>query len=58
VGEPLLIQNIAWHTVRSAETMAAIARIWRIPVASLERANPGVTDATLAAGVRLLIPAT
>jgi LysM repeat protein len=59
-GEELLVEGIDWHEVIAGETMASIAKIWNIPLASLTRANPQVTGPsfTIRVGDRLMIPAT
>ena len=59
-NERLLIEGIDWHQVIGGETMSSIARIWDIPLASLQRANPQVTgpDFVVRTGDRLLIPAS
>ncbi|MBV9790677.1 MAG: DUF4157 domain-containing protein [Chloroflexi bacterium] len=59
VNERLLIDGIFWHEVISGETMTGIATMWSIPLASLQRANPAITDPNkIRPGQRLLIPAS
>jgi morphogenetic protein associated with SpoVID len=59
VNERLLIEGINWHEVIKGETMASIARIWVIPLASLINANPQVIGPAymIHIGDKLLIPA-
>jgi hypothetical protein len=52
-GTEIFIEGIHWHEVISGETSASIATMWQVPLASLQRANPGVT---LSQGMRLLVP--
>ncbi|HEX6288339.1 MAG TPA: DUF4157 domain-containing protein [Herpetosiphonaceae bacterium] len=59
VNERLLIEGIFWHEVITGETMTSIAQMWVIPLASLIRANPQISDPNLILpGQRLLIPAS
>lgn len=59
LNERLLIEGIFWHDVISGETMTTIAKMWNIPLASLQRANPDIADPSkLRPGQRLLIPAS
>lgn len=57
-GELLLIEGIYWHTANTGDTLAMIATTWARPTDSLTRANPTITDPTVAAGTRVLIPAS
>jgi hypothetical protein len=52
-GTEIFVEGIHWHEVIAGETWSSISRMWGVPVASLRRANPGVTPAT---GARVLIP--
>ena len=45
------------HTVRPGETMAAIARLYRIDLNALLAANPGVDPRRLQPGQRVIVPA-
>ena len=57
-NERLLIDGIFWHEVIGRETMTGIAAMWVVPLASLIRANPQISDPNLIRpGQRLLIPA-
>jgi hypothetical protein len=58
-GEQLLIEGIDWHQVIKDETLATIATMWGIPLASLKRANPNIAAPfAINPGDRLLIPAS
>jgi LysM repeat protein len=46
------------HTVKDRETMASIARLYRIRVESIMAANPAVQPKRLRAGQALTIPAS
>jgi hypothetical protein len=57
VGERLLVDGIDWHEVISGETMTSIATMWGVPLTSLIRANPQITNPNLILpGQRLLVP--
>lgn len=57
VGERLLVDGIDWHEVIRNESMTSVATLWRIPLASLIRANPQVADPDhIVVGQRLLVP--
>ncbi|HEY2325605.1 MAG TPA: DUF4157 domain-containing protein [Thermoanaerobaculia bacterium] len=52
----LFIVGLGYHDVIAGETAATIATAWRIPEASLRRANPSLGTAQPTAGTRLFIP--
>ncbi len=54
-GDRLFARGVFYHDVMAGETMAAIARMWGVTAAAIQRANPGVTGQP-AVGARLLIP--
>jgi membrane-bound lytic murein transglycosylase D len=55
-GDADLIQHY-YHTIRSGDTLSALALRYGVTVALIEGANPGIKSRTLQIGSRLKIPA-